>query len=162
MRTPRLAFVYPNPRAQLAAEVARGEAPDSTLLGQNHMSALGLDARIHDPLLTRRRGGRLRWHARELVLPLELGGYDAVVTPLAALFPLAARLRPRTRVVVVNYGLTTMFERSAAPRRRLLAAAARSAAAHVALADWQGETFARQAGLGGRRRRANSPRGGEG
>ena len=147
MRTPSVAFVYQNPRVRLAEEVARGEAPDSTLLGQNHLDAHGFDARIHDPALTRRGSGRLRWHARELILPLELGGYDAVVTPLAALFPLAARLRRRTRVVVVNYGLTTMFERSAAPRRRLLAAAARSAAAHIALADWQGETFARQAGL---------------
>ena len=147
MRTPSVAFVYPNPRAALAAEVAHGRAPDSTLLGQNHLGAFGFDARIHDPALTRRRSGRLRWHARELVLPLELGNVDAVVTPLAALFPIAARVRSRTRVVVINYGLTTMFERSSRPRQRLLAASARAAAAHVALADWQGETFARQTGL---------------
>jgi hypothetical protein len=35
----RVAFVYPNPRSQLAREVDAGEAPDSTLLGQNHLAA---------------------------------------------------------------------------------------------------------------------------
>ena len=144
---PQVAFVYPNPRAELAAAVARAEAPDSTLLGQNHLAELGVDARIHDPYLTRRGGGRLRWHLRELALPRELRGYDVVVTPLAALFPLAARSRPALRVVVVNYGLTTMFSRSSRPRRRLLAASAHAAAAHVALADWQADEFARQTGV---------------
>ena len=37
---PQVAFVFPNPRAELAAAVARGEAPDSTLLGQNHLGEL--------------------------------------------------------------------------------------------------------------------------
>lgn len=144
---PTVAFVYPNPRARFADDVARGAAPDSTLLGQNHLRALGLDARIHDPLLTRWGAGRLRWHARELLLPFEVGSVRAVVTPLAALFPVAAQLRRALRVVVVNYGLTTMFERSSGARRKILAAAARAADAHVALADWQGETFAAQTGL---------------
>jgi len=33
-RSPRVTFVYPNPRRELAAEVAAGRAPDTTLLGQ--------------------------------------------------------------------------------------------------------------------------------
>src|SRR5918912_1223565 len=98
-------FIYPNPRAERAAAVARGEEPDSTLLGQNHLGALGIDVRLHDPALTRRRGGRLRWNLREVTLPWELGDADVALTPLAGLFPLVARGRRRPRVVVVNYGL---------------------------------------------------------
>ena len=88
---PKVAFVLPNPRAELAAQVAAGEAPDSTLLGQNHLAALGVDARLHDPALTRRGGGRLRWNLREVTLPWELGDADVAFTPLAGLFPLVAR-----------------------------------------------------------------------
>jgi hypothetical protein len=89
-RPPQVAFVYPNPRAELAAQVARGEAPDSTLLGQNHLAALGFDARVYDPALTRRGGGRVRWNLREVTLPWELGDAEVHFTPLAGLFPLAA------------------------------------------------------------------------
>jgi hypothetical protein len=35
----QVAFVYPNPRSELVHEVEAGEAPDSTLLGQNHLAA---------------------------------------------------------------------------------------------------------------------------
>jgi glycosyltransferase involved in cell wall biosynthesis len=143
---PQVAFVYPNPRAELAAQVARGEAPDSTLLGQNHMAALGIDARVHDPALTRRGGGRLRWNLRELTLPWELGDAEVAFTPLAGLFPLAARARRQPRVVVVNYGLCTIWERSSRARRTTLSASLRSAATVVCLGEWQRERLEEQTG----------------
>lgn len=144
---PRIAFVYPNARQELVAAIARGEAPDSTLLGQNHLASHGIDARVHDAWLTRARTTRVRWHTRELMLPWELRDADAVVTPLATLLPIAARVRGRPRVVVVNYGLTTRFARSSPARRRLLSRSAHAATAHVALARAQGETWAEQTGL---------------
>ena len=142
----KVAFVYPNPRAELAAAVARGEAADSTLLGQNHLGALGIDARLHDPALTRRRTGRLRWNLREVTLPWELRDADVAFTPLAALFPLAARVRRRPRVVVVNYGLCTIWERSSRARRAVLSASLRSAAAVVCLGEWQRDRLEEQTG----------------
>ena len=141
---PKVAFVYPNSRSALAAQVAAGGAPDSTLLGQNHLGELGLDARVHEPALTRRRTGRLRWNLRELALPFELRGYDAAFTPLAALLPLVSRRLP---VVVVNYGLCTIWDRSSPARRRLLGASLRSAAHVFSLGDWQRDRLAEQAGL---------------
>ena len=51
----RAAFVYPNPRSELAAAVAAGKAPDTALLGQNHLAAHGIDARIHELRLRHRR-----------------------------------------------------------------------------------------------------------
>jgi glycosyltransferase involved in cell wall biosynthesis len=143
---PKVAFVYPNPRAELAVQVAAGEAPDSTLLGQNHLAELGVDARLHDPALTRRGGGRLRWNLREVTLPWELGDADVAFTPLAALFPLVARARRRPRVVVVNYGLCTIWDRSSRARRRLLSSSLRSAAAVVCLGEWQRERLEEQTG----------------
>ena len=150
MSPPRVAFVYPNPRRELVAEVARGQAPDSTLLGQNHLAGLGVDATIHEPRLTRTpRTGlahRLTWNLRELTLPWELQDVDVVFTPLANLFPLAARAR-RVRVVVVNYGLNLIYERSNRARRRLLAESLRSAAAVVCLGESQREQLLEQTGL---------------
>jgi glycosyltransferase involved in cell wall biosynthesis len=145
-RPPRVAFVYPNPRAELAAAVARGEAPDTTLLGQNHLAALGIDARLHDPALTRRRSSRLRWNLREVTLPWELGDADVAFTPLASLFPLAARVRRRPQVVVVNYGLCTIWERSSPARRRLLGASLRAAAIVICLGEWQRKRLEEQTG----------------
>jgi glycosyltransferase involved in cell wall biosynthesis len=141
---PKVAFVYPNSRRELAAEVAAGMAPDSTLLGQNHLAEVGVEAEIHDPALTRRKTGRLRWNLRELVLPWELQGYDAAFTPLAALFPLVSRRLP---VVVVNYGLCTIWDRSSPARRRLLGASLRSAAHVFSLGEWQRDRLIEQAGL---------------
>ena len=129
--------MYPNARRDLIDAVARGEAPDSTLLGQNHMAELGLDARVHDPWLTRRSTSRLRWNLRELLLPLELGDVDVAITPLGSHFPLAARARRRPRVVVVNYGLNLILRRVSTTRRRLLATALRSAARVVCLGESQ-------------------------
>ena len=145
-RPPQVAFVYPNPRAELAAAVAHGEEPDSTLLGQNYLGALGIDARLHDPALTRRRSGRLRWNLREVTLPWELDDAEVAFTPLAGLFPLAARMRRRPRVVVVNYGLCTIWERSSRVRRRLLGASLRSASTVVCLGEWQRARLEEQTG----------------
>jgi glycosyltransferase involved in cell wall biosynthesis len=144
---PRVAFVYPNSRAELAAEVAAGEAPDSTLLGQNHLAELGLEARVHDPALTRRGSGRLRWNLREVVLPWELADVDVACSPLANVFPLAARARRSPQVVVINFGLCTIWARSSAGRRALLARSLRSAAAVVSLGRSQRDLLAEQTGI---------------
>lgn len=151
VRAPKVAFVFHNARTALVAQVARGEAPDSTLLGANHLSALGYDARVHDPGLTRRRGGRepsrLSRHVNELILPWELRADAVVVTPLANLFPLAARARNRLRVVLVNYGLCTIYRRASPARRHLIGFMARSVDAVVALADWQRDLLREQTGM---------------
>jgi glycosyltransferase involved in cell wall biosynthesis len=144
---PRIAFVYPNSRRALAAQVARGEAPDSTLLGQNHLGALGVEATIHEPRLRLPLPHRLTWNLRELTVPWELGDADAVFTPLANWLPLAARTRRRLRVVVVNYGLCTIYERSSPARRRLLASSLRSAAAVVCLGESQRLQLIEQTGI---------------
>lgn len=140
----RVAFVYPNPRRELAAEVAVGEAPDTGLLGQNHLAELGFDTWIHEPSLRRkpRLAGlrhRLTWNLRELALPWELGDAEAVVTPLVNLFPLAARLRRSPRVVVLAYGLTTTWTRSSPVRRRALRASLRACASVACLGAAQRE-----------------------
>ncbi|MDX6488174.1 MAG: hypothetical protein QOK13_789 [Gaiellaceae bacterium] len=151
MSLPRVAFVYPNSRRELVADVARGDAPDSTLLGQNHLAELGIDATIHEPRLTRTPHSglahRLTWNLRELALPWELRGVDVAFTPLANLLPLAARPRRRLSVVVVNYGLCMIYERSSRARRRLLAESLRSAAAVVCLGESQREQLLAQTGL---------------
>ena len=143
--------MYPNSRAELVRRVAAGTAPDTELLGQNHLGGLGVEATIHEPSI-RPRGGplgrRVLWNLRELAIPFEVGrATDVVVTPLAAFLPLAARLRARPRVVVVNYGLCTTWERSSAIRRRILGTSVRSAAAVVCLGSWQRDLLVRQTGL---------------
>jgi glycosyltransferase involved in cell wall biosynthesis len=154
-RVPRAAFVFQNPRARLLDDILAGREPDSTLLGQNHLSAHGIDARVHDPLLSRRDLPgplyRVAWNARELVLPLELGGADVVFTPLAKTFPLAARVRPRLPVVVVNYGLNLIWRRSSGGARRLLRASLRSAARVVCLGESQRRGVVDEIGIPGER-----------
>ena len=147
----RVAFVFPNPRAELAAAVVRGEAPDSTLLGENHMAPHGIDGMLHDPWLTRRVKRetalhRVAWNLRELLLPFELTDADAVFTPLAAVFPLVARVR-RLPVVVVNYGLCLIHERAGTARRRLLAANLKAARSVICLGESQRLQLIGQAGL---------------
>jgi glycosyltransferase involved in cell wall biosynthesis len=133
----RVAFVYQNPRARVEREALAGTGPDSTLLGVNHLAEHGIEAFVHDPRLTRRglprHFARVAWNLREVVAPWELGGADVVVTPLATLFPLAARQR-----------LT--WARSTPARRRLLTASLRSAAAVVCLGESQSRLTARQTG----------------
>ena len=150
-RKPRVAFVYPNARSELIRRIAAHAAPDTELLGQNHLGAFGVDAAVHEPVI-RQRGGRSTrralWNLRELTIPWELGkGSDCLFTPLATLLPLAARLRGRPSVIVVNYGLCTRWERSGTARRRLLRASLRSAAAVVCLGSSQRNQLLAQTGL---------------
>jgi glycosyltransferase involved in cell wall biosynthesis len=152
----RAAFVYPNSRAGLAADVAAGRAPDTALLGQNHLAELGVDARIHEPRVHRRDRApgavhRVLWNLRELALPLGLRRDDVAVTPLVNLFPLAARAARRPRVVVFDWGLGAAFARASGPRRRLLAAAVRSAAAVLSPSEAQRVDAIERFGLDERR-----------
>jgi glycosyltransferase involved in cell wall biosynthesis len=137
----RVCYVYANAKREFAAEVADGRASDTTLHGQNHLAELGFDSWIHDPLLTRRRLpgplARGAWLGRELTLPWELRDADVVLSVLGLLFPLAARLRPRLRVVVLNFGLNLIYRRSDRLRRRVLAESFRSAEAVVCLGESQ-------------------------
>ena len=135
-------FVYPNSRRDLLARVAAGTEPDSVLLGANHLTELGIDVDIHDPLLTRRSLRptleRFAWLARELTIPFEVGRSDVLVTPLANILPLASRLRSLP-VVVVNYGLNLIWRRSSPSRRALLRRSLRAAACVVCLGESQRE-----------------------
>jgi glycosyltransferase involved in cell wall biosynthesis len=146
----RAAFVYANPRAGLVREIEAGRAPDTPLLGQNHLADFGVESWVHDPALTRSRPRlpfRLAWSLRELTLPWEVDRADVVCTPLALLFPLAARIRGRPRALVLNMGLCTRFARSSTAQRRLLHTALASAAGVVSFASAQRDRIVEQAGL---------------
>ncbi len=148
----KVAFVYSNPRDDLPEVVASGEVPDSTLLGQNHMQSFGIDASIHRPRLrrTERRAGirhRLTWNLREFPLPWELGDADAVCTPLVNIFPLTARLRGRPRVLLLNFGIPTLWGRSSRARRRFLRASLESVDWIVCLAAAHRERLVDEIGL---------------
>jgi glycosyltransferase involved in cell wall biosynthesis len=132
----RAVFVYPNPRGPFAAQVAQGNAPDSTLLGQNHLHEHGIDAVIHDPPLA--GGSRPTWILREAIAAYGLPTADVLVSGLANVLPLTARTRSLA-VVVVNYGLNSVFRRASPPRRRLLATSLRSAAAIVSFGHGQSD-----------------------
>lgn len=151
----RVAFVYPNPRAGLEARVAAGEAPDTNLLGQNHLRALGVDAFVHDSFL--RRGPvssplahRLSWHGRELTLPFELRSADLIVSPLANLLPLAGRLPRLPPVLVLSYHLVSAWDRAGDARRRLQRASLRSAAGILAASGAARERLVERTGLDAR------------
>ena len=136
----KAAFIYPNPRRELWEQVRAGEAPDTGLLGQNHMHEHGITAWTHEPRLRRRgrlRGirHRLTWNLRELVLPWELEDADVAFTSLATLFPLATRVRRRPRVVLISYHLATTYDRVSPARRRLLRASLAAAARTVCVSD---------------------------
>jgi glycosyltransferase involved in cell wall biosynthesis len=126
----RATFVYPSSRRAYAEEVARGTAPDSQLLGQNHLHRHGIDAHIHDSLIPTTLSppplARGAWLLRELVLPVELGPTDVVFTGLATLFPVAAGFR-RFRTVLVNYGLNQIHRRGGRARGELLRRSLRAA-----------------------------------
>jgi glycosyltransferase involved in cell wall biosynthesis len=148
----RIAFVYPNPRAGLEERVAAGEAPDTNLLGQNHLRALGVDAFVYDSVLRRRTPSspvvhRLTWHARELTLPFELRHADLIVTPLANLLPLVTRIPRTPPVLLLSYHLVAAWERAGTARRRLLRASLHSAAGVVTVADAAREQLLERVGL---------------
>jgi glycosyltransferase involved in cell wall biosynthesis len=145
----RATYVYANPRRALARDVAAGLASDTGLLGQNHLAPLGIEATVHDPALTRRRllPFRLAWSLRELTLPWEVPGADVVCTPLAVLFPLAARARRGPRAIVFNMGLCARLDRSGPLQRRLVRTSLGSAATVVCFASAQRERLLEQTGL---------------
>lgn len=117
----RAAFVFPNPRAKLLEGVRRGDAPDSSLLGANHLA----DAYVHDPRLARERSSWLRWQLRELVLPFEVRDADVLVTPLFRYVGLASRLANGPKLIVVNFGLNVLLRNASPWRRRAVLATLR-------------------------------------
>ena len=141
MAKTRVAYVYPNSRRDLIAECRAGTAPDTHLLGLNHLEPFGIEPEAREPGLDLRAPflpTRVRWHLRELPLPWELRDVDAVFTPLANLIPLAGKLRGgRPPVLVYNFGLNTILRRAGAARRRFLTASLRSTAQVVCLGDSQ-------------------------
>ena len=141
-RRAKVAFVYPNSRLQLAADVAAGTAADSSLLGQNHLAAFGYQAFIHEPRINAvsDAGGlahRVRWNIREALIPWELGDADLVVSALANLLPTAARLRGGPRVVLLDFALATLLDRRRGAGRGILLRSLRRADAIVCLSEIQ-------------------------
>ena len=148
----RVAFVYPNPRESLSERVASGAAPDTSLYGQNHLAELGIDAVVRDSAVRRDHlvGGlrhRVTWHARELTLPFELRDADLVVTPLATILPLAARVMRRPKVLILSYHLVAALDRSGPVRRAMLRTALRSAAGVVTVSTAGREMLLARTGL---------------
>jgi glycosyltransferase involved in cell wall biosynthesis len=146
----RATFVYPNSRRDLLAGIEEGKEPDSTLHGALYLGEHGIDVRFHDPILTRRvlpaPLERVVWNLRELTTPYELGRTDVVVTPLAALLPLAARGR-RLPVVAINFGLNLIWRRASRARRVLLRSSLRAAACVICLGESQRSELVASAGL---------------
>ncbi len=146
----RAAFVFPNPRRALVAGIGAGSEPDSVLLGADHLAEHGIDARIHDPLLSRRAlrppFDRVAWNLRELTVPFEVGRADVLFTPLANVVPLAGRAR-RLPVVVVNYGLNLIWARASSRRRALLGRSLRAAARVVCLGESQRAEMVEEVGV---------------
>jgi glycosyltransferase involved in cell wall biosynthesis len=141
-QAPRAVFVYAGLRQELARQVERGEAPDTALLGENHLAAFGVEARIHESVLrrrTRERGllHRLTWNARELVLPWEIRDADVLCTSLGPLVGPAARVRPGLRTIVFNMSLVNRLARLDGVRRRLVARSLRSVDILVCFAEAQ-------------------------
>lgn len=144
---PRVAFVFQNPHAELWRAAEAGEAPDSVVHGATRLREHGFDVRVHDPVLTRTWSSPLTWRLRELVLPFELRGTGVIVTPLSRLLPLAARAEHGPQVVVIAYDVSTIAARSSLPRRRVLTASLRAAAAVVCFGERQRERVMALAGL---------------
>ena len=137
----RAVFLYHNPRDRLLDEVEAGTAPDTGLLGSNHLAELGIDASVQAPRMQvkHRKGGllhRLLWNVREVPVAWELDT-DVVCSFWTKLLPLVARMRGRPAVVAFNVGLCTTYRRASRPRRRLMGTVLRSAQAVVCFASAQ-------------------------
>jgi glycosyltransferase involved in cell wall biosynthesis len=148
----RVAFVYPNPREELARQVAAGKAPDTALLGQNHLAGFGIESFVYDSALRRVHAThglahRATWIAREATLPWELRNADVVVTPLVNLLPLFARLQRRPRVLVLSYGTGSLWARASRPRRALLRASLNAAAGIVTISEAGRDRVIRDVGV---------------
>src|SRR5919202_1185685 len=136
----RVAYVFPTSRRDLIAECRAGTAPDTHLLGLNHLEPFGIEAEAREPALDRHAPflpTRVRWHLRELPLPWELRDVDVAFTPLANLIPLTAAARGGPAVLVYNFGLNTILRRAGAARRRFLTASLRRTAQVVCLGPSQ-------------------------
>jgi glycosyltransferase involved in cell wall biosynthesis len=147
----RVAFVYPNSRREMLAGVADGSGYDSQLHGAMYLHEHDIDVVFHDPLLTRRRLpgplNRIAWNARELTIPFELRGVDAIFTPLgAAGLPLAARLKGLP-VVIMNFGLNLIWRRASEPRRAFLRRSLGTAARIVCFGESQATELVELTGL---------------
>jgi glycosyltransferase involved in cell wall biosynthesis len=129
----KTAFVFPNPRRPLLDAIARGDAPDSSLLGANHLA----DAYVHDPRLARERGSWLRWQLRELSLPWEVHDADLLVSPLFRYVGFAARAARGPRLIVVNFGLNVLVRNAPPVRRRAVLAALRQPTRIVCVSEVQ-------------------------
>lgn len=138
----RTVFLYHNSRESLVADIAAGRAPDTGLLGSNHLAPFDIDASLHAP---RSRAGtrgngivhRITWNAREFPVAWTLGEADVACSFWTKLFPLAARLRRRPAVVAFNIGLCTDYARSARSARMLMGAALRSTGDVICFASAQ-------------------------
>jgi glycosyltransferase involved in cell wall biosynthesis len=153
MAATRVAYVYPNSRRELIAGWKAGTAPDTHLLGLNHLTRFGIEAEAREPALDDHLSflpKRLRWHLREVTLPWELRDVDVVFTPLANVIPLVARLRRRPSVLVYNFGLNTILQRAGRARRGLLAASLRRTAGVVCLGASQRDELLELTELGPR------------
>ena len=144
-------FLYHNSRDRLLAEVKTGTAPDTGLLGSNHLGEFGIDASAEAPRMQVKHGAggllhRLLWNIREVPVAWELDA-DVVCSFWTRLYPLVARMRGRPAVVVFNVGLCTTYLRASRPRRRLMGAALQSAQAVVCFASAQRELLLHQHGL---------------
>jgi glycosyltransferase involved in cell wall biosynthesis len=138
----RVAFVYTRPRVELRDAIARGEAPDTGLLGQNHLAELGVEAHLLDSALRRQHHGRgllhrLSWTARELTLPLEARGYDAICGTVGPTLALSSRTLRGPAVVLLNMSICQSIRRARDAKRRLLAAGVRAAGAVICFAEAQ-------------------------
>jgi glycosyltransferase involved in cell wall biosynthesis len=144
----KVAFVYAGRRLTLLPEIEAGRAPDTGLLGENHLGALGIQASIHEPRLKLPgKDGpvhRAVWNLRELALPWEVGDADVLCTSLVNLVPLASRSRRRLRLLLFNISFCTTYERRGPAGRRALAASVRSADAVVCFAEAQRQRLIEQ------------------
>jgi glycosyltransferase involved in cell wall biosynthesis len=137
----KVAFVYPNSRIGLAADVASGTGADSFLLGQNHLRNFGFEAYIHEPRLNAPGETgivhRVRWNLREALIPWELEDADIVVSTLANLLPASAKLRRRPHTVILDFALSTLLDRRRGLMRHVFRSSLESAAAIVCLSTTQ-------------------------
>lgn len=138
----KVVYVFPTPRRGAIEGVAAGKAPDTGLLGQNHLAGLGIDSDIHDVDLDgavcRRLPAVARARAAQFAVPWRMPPTDLLFTPLHDVLPVAARLRRGgPGVVVLNLGICTALARRPALARRLAGVTLGRAAAIVCLAEGQ-------------------------
>jgi glycosyltransferase involved in cell wall biosynthesis len=148
-----VAYVYASRRGpDLAAELAH-RAPDTGLLGLNHLAAHGIDARIHAPRYQRRprsgQLGRVAALAEQATVPW-LVGADVVFTPSLGVLVPSGRLAHRAgraAVVVLNFNLSTRYAAASPARRRALKAQAGSATFVVSPSEAQTDFLVGEVGL---------------